>query len=862
MGVGADEASDTKVETGSVQGPGDAMSPLAPVDEIGLVAGVDEPSGALAWRILSSPRTFVALAVVAAVILCLAALLPQRPLPGELARSLPFGVAEAVRDLQLDDVLVGWPLLLVGLLMGLNGAGMLLAATLRRAARDVTPGASRQVLMVSATGRLGADLATLRPRLTAALGGGRVVVSEDAGTGRLVASRGFVREGLAVAGLGVLALIGALVVSRGPAIDARLKVVPGSPNLPESTVRDGDLMLLRQLPFGLFCGRPDPQDPGRSVPCRTATSGQAGGPVDVILTPGGQVDVGGFSVSLVTESLRVPRETDAFEFVIRRRAALERLRVEPNKTVELKSGGERITAMHGPDGPLVVLTQQREGKAETVLLLPSSGQGPATGGSAGSLQLEVEHANTLSLKATTTPEAPLTLAGLALLLFGLILAAAVPHLRLDLVAVPGGTLARASSLNRAHQPERAIAILEGHPTPPQSSFIASLWPTLRADLPTQAAAFLALAVGLFIGVQASFSTSALPFAIATLVALGTRAALPLGALTLVAGLGTVPESGLPSVDQLLAMVCAGLALGAVGRWLALDELLRDKPLLSGGLLALMLATLLSLPPVSVQLAGPAGDPLMYGATLVDGPALMQVAWPVPAFIPGARSWFSQLAMVGAWLGALALLAAHVSAWRRPETSALWTSRNAVRAGLVVGGLAIVVGLVGMASLFGGDSIEQEAVRRHLDLLASRDASVLAIAPGTFELRLWSRPFIDGLVVLLGGFLVWRLVPFATREVPVSAESARVGAGGGHALMALGLTALSAFFVARDEGQIAGGALIALAAALLFLGALVVARTATPTAERLSPALLLTRLTLAGAALALVAMWLMPPLFLA
>ena len=856
MGVGADETNNANAKTsatGVVQGAGDLQ---------GLVAGVDEPSGALAWRILSSPRTFVALAVVAAVILCVAALLPQRPLPGELARSLPFAAAEAVRHLQLDDVLVGWPLLLVGLLMGLNGAGMLLAATLRRASNEVAPGASRQLLLVSATGRLESDLATLRPRLTSALGAGRVVVSENAATGRLVASRGFVREGLAVAGLGVLALIGALVVSRGPAIDGRLKVVPGSPNLPESTVRDGDLMLLRQLPFGLFCGRPDPQDPARSVPCRTATSGQAGGPVDVTLTPGGQTDVAGFAVSLVTESLRVPRETDTFEFVIRRGTVLERLRVEPNKTVELKSGGERITAMHGPDGPLVVLTQQREGKAETVLLLPSSGQGPATGASDGSLHLEVEHANSLFLKATTTPESPLTLAGLALLLLGLLLASAIPHLRLDLVAVPGGTLARASSLNRAHLPERAIAVLEGHPTVMQSSFAATLVQAIRASLPTQVGALAALAVGLFVGLQASFGTAALPFAIGTSLALGTRAALPLGALTLVAGLGTVPAAGLPSLDQVVAMVCAGLALGAVGRWLALDELLQDKPLLSGGLLSLMLAVVLSLPPVSIQLAGPAGDPLMYGATLVDGPALMQVAWPVPAFVPGTRSLFAQLAMVAAWLGALALLAAHVSAWRPAGLSAIWTSRNAVRAGIVVGGLAIVVGLLGVVSLFGGGTIESEAARRHLDLLASRDASVLAIAPGTFELRLWSRPFIDGLAILLGGFLVWRLVPFATREVPVSAESARVGAGGGHALVALALTAVSAFFVARDAGQIAGGALMALAAALLFLGALVVARTATPTAERLSPALLLTRLTLAGAALALVAMWILPPLFLA
>ncbi len=857
MGVGADEASDSKAETGAtgaVRAPGN-------VDH-DLVAGVDEPSGALAWRILSSPRTFVALAMVAAVILCLAALLPQRPLPGELARSLPFAVAEAVRDLQLDDVLVGWPLLLIALFMALNGAGMLLAATLRRVANEVAPGASRQLLMVSATGRLESDLTTLRPRMTAALGGGRVVVSEDPARGRLVASRGFVREGLAVAGLGVLALIGALVVSRGPAIDARLKVVPGSPNLPESSVRDGDLLLLRQLPFGLFCGRPDPQDPGRSVPCRTAASGQSGGPVDVTLTPGEQTDVAGFSVSLVTESLRVPRETDTFEFVIRRGAALERLRVEPNKTVELKSGGERITAMHGPDGPFVVLTQQREGKAETVLLLPSSGQVSAAGASAGSLHLEVEHPNTLSVKATTTPESPLTLAGLALLLFGLLLASAFPHLRLDLVAVSGGTLARATSLNRAHLPERAIAALEGHPLVAPSSHFATLSQAIRASLPTQLAALAALAVGLFVGVQASLATSALPFAVGALVALGTRAALPLGALTLVAGLGTVPAAGLPSLDQVMGMVCAGLALGAVGRWLALDELLRDKPLLSGGLLALLLATILSLPPVSLQLAGAAGDPLTYGATLVDGPALLQVAWPVPAFVPGTRSFFAQVAMIAAWLGALALLAAHVSAWRPAGLSTLWTSRNAVRAGLVVGGLAGVVGLFGIVSLFGGGTIESETVRRHLDLLASRDASVLAIAPGTFELRLWSRPFIDGLAVLLGGFLVWRLVPFATREVPVSTESARVGAGGGHALVALALTALAAFFVARDEGQLAGGALIALAAALLLLGSLVVARTATPTAERLSPAPLLTRLTLAGAALALVAMWMLPPLFLA
>lgn len=857
MVVGADKTNKTKTEpdaTGAVQGASEVVD---------FVAGVDEPSGALAWRILSSPRTFVALAIAAAVILCLAALLPQRPLPGELARTLPFAVAEAVRDLQLDDVLVGWPLLLIGLFMGLNGAGMLLAVTLRRAAADVAPGASRQLLMVTAVGRIESDLATLRPRLATALGSGRVVISEDAGAGRLVASRGFVREGLAVAGLGILTLVGALAVSRGPAIDAQLKAVPGSPNISESTVRDGDLLLLRQLPFGLFCARPDPQDPGRTVPCRAAASGQAAGsPFDVTLTPGGQTAVAGFSVSLVSESMRVPRETDAFDFVVRRGAALERLRVEPNKTVELKSGGERITAMHGPDGPLVVLTQQREGKAETVLLLPSSGQGAAMALADGGLHLEVEHATTLALAATTSPEAPLTLAGLGLLVLGLLLASVFPHLRLDLVAVPGGTLVRASSLNRAHLPEQALAALEGHSNPAQGSFFATLAQAVRASLPTQVAALVALAAGLFVGVQAALATAALPFVVATLVALGTRAALPLGALTLVAGLGTVPDTSPPTLGLLAAMVCAGLALGVAGRWLALDELLRDKPLLAGGLLALVLAVVLSLPSLSLQLAAPDGQPLAYGATLVDGPALMQVAWPVPAFVPGTRSLLTMVVMVAAWLSALALLAAHVSAWRRPNLKGLWTSRNAVRSGVVVGGLAVVVGLIGLVSLFGGGVIDSEATRRSLDLLASRDASVLAVTSGPFELRFWSRPFIDGLAVLLGGFLVWRLVPFATRELPVSVDTARVGAGGGHALVALALTAVSAFLVARDSGHIASSSLIALAAALLLLGALVVARTATPTAERLSPATLLTRLTLAGAALTLVAMWMLPPLFLA
>lgn len=788
-------------------------------------AEVDEPTASLAWRILTSPRTFGVLAATLAAWLALASIIPQRPLMVDLASHLSFSAAEAAHDVGLDDVLVSWPLQLIALLMVLNLVGLWLASRLGRGLRPS--------LRVRASSQIASPPPEVQARLLTAIGG-RVAVTRAGDT--TVATRGFLREGLVVAAVGVITLFAALAVSRGSALDGRLTLIPGAATLPESSIRDGDLMLLRQLPLGLFCGRPDPQDPTRTFPCRAATSGQvASAPVEVGLTPGRTSHVGSFALRPLAESLRVPRDTDPVALVVRRGAEMERLSVELGKTVELKRGGERITPLSGPDGPLVVLQQLVDGKPTAVLLSPRLQLSSALAAAPSALQIEVEHPTSVSVAVTTSPEWPLVLAGSGLVVLGLLLAALLPHIRVQLTPHPAGTTVEVESVNRPSLVASVMASLEGAATARPLAHASPL-AALRRDLPATALALVLTAAGLALGLSASLTSAALPLALGALLALGTRAAPVLGALTLIVGLGTAPSPVMPTILELLTGVVLGLGLGLAGRWLAVHASLTHGPLVLAGLLGLLVGLLHLMPSPSLMLAQ-AGDPLVTQAIMGDGPSSMRVLWPVAAFSAGIPNPLAPLL----WLG-LALAVACFAFHQRPADPRVRHLEHVI---LGFGALVAIAGVLGLAGLFASGSIDAEVFRHDLDLAAER-ATALAAPAVPHQLALWSRPFIDGLT-LVSGLALILLALSSKRRLPAPEQPAHTST---LPLMATNALVIAAFLFALTHG-LDGEALLALAGAVAGFGALV--SSYDPKARLMSPLLVM------GAVVFGVAACLLPPL---
>ncbi len=401
-----------------------------------------EANVALAWRLLSSPRTLLGLSFALTLVLMIGAALPQRPTAAELARRLSFASGDAATGLGLLDVLTAWPTLLLLLLLVLNAAGIFIARRLARA------GAARGSIVAQASALVPEPLESVRARIAAVRIGGR----------------GLAREGGALALLGVVALIIGFVVARGSALDARLELAPGTRSLSEAVVRDGDLFLPRTLPYGLMCERPDPQDARRAFDCRLAGTG-ATEPAQVFLAPGYGSRVGDLELSPLREVLRRFSETEPYDLVLTRNAAaaaagaapaVERLRLEPGKTVALRASGQQLTAFAGADGPLVVV--EADG-ARPVLLAPLADADQVTAAAAasaavlGDLRVEALAATQLVVAATSSPEAPLVLAGTLLIALGLLLMGLVPHLELVLEGTTGGTRITVWSANRPDLPK-------------------------------------------------------------------------------------------------------------------------------------------------------------------------------------------------------------------------------------------------------------------------------------------------------------------------------------------------------------------------------------------------------------------------
>lgn len=393
----------------------------------------EEPGVALAWRILSSPTTMLTLCALLALVLALGAALPQRPLPAELARHLPFASAEAAAGLGLTDVLVAWPTLLLLLLIGLNAAGLILAGRARG-------GPSRFTSQATAT--VAEPLDSLRTRAPVPL---RFQGARASGR------RGLYREGALLALLGLGALLAALAISRASALDARLRLAPGSGAVSDASTRDGDLYLARSLGIGLICERPDPQDPHRAFGCRLAAPG-ATTATELSLAPGYTTRADDLSFTPLSEEVRPFSAAEPLDLVLTRNGAAQRLRLEPGTTATLGATQEHLTALPDGDGPLVVL--ERDGTRPMLLAPPMSPTAPTA---IGDLTLEAQTPTVLFVSATTSPEAPLLIAGVLLVALGLLLMGLVPHVEVELTPEADGTRVTVWSANRPARPHEVLA---------------------------------------------------------------------------------------------------------------------------------------------------------------------------------------------------------------------------------------------------------------------------------------------------------------------------------------------------------------------------------------------------------------------
>lgn len=373
-------------------------------------------------------------------------------------------------------------------------------------------------------------------------------------------------------------------------------------------------------------------------------------------------------------------------------------------------------------------------------------------------------------------------------------------------------------------------------------------------------ALVLAAIGAVLGLPYAPGGATLAFVVATVASFGTRAGLAAGALALIAGAGVAPVAVAFGPFEVAGAALGGLALGLLLRE---GERLFEglSPALIGALAALTLAFTLVVPSESVRLATAEGAPLSLPALIVDAASMTRVATTVPAELTlAAPSTLTTLALVAALAAALFLLGART----RQLQTVTW------RVTAVAGALGVVAGLAGLVQLMGSAALDAEVMRHAYDLRASVSGSVLdLVVPPVAELRLWSRPFVDGLrlvpAVFLAGLamrnlLVLRATPLIKAEVVrahLTDETALPLLGSWTWLMPLALAsaglAAAALGFGGGAGALSGAALALIGGMALGLGALV--------ASRFDPTLdLAPRVALVAVAVLWVQAWVVGPLF--
>ncbi|MCB9734631.1 MAG: hypothetical protein H6745_18770 [Deltaproteobacteria bacterium] len=409
----------------------------------------------LAWRALTSPRTFGVLLLALALWLAVAAFVPQRATAPELLARMSYPVADAARALGLADALTTWPALLLAVLIALNLGGMAFRAAFARARHGeeaLRPGP----FVSAAAATLDVPAATLRGRLAGALGG--AVRTRGAGLA-VTAVRGRWGEGLGLLLLGALALGGGLVADRAAGLEARLTTVLGSApdaDTNRAQVHHGALWLDQVLPFELSCAPPDPLDPARVSACAFRSPA---GSAEVRLAPGYPAEVDGATFTLTDATTTLPAAGSPSRFLVKTQASggWAQLELAPGASMKLGDGDQTLLAVPGPDGPLVVASHPG---AAPVLLAPRLDAGPVVP-AAGGLELAWIPEQQVTIAVATAPGQPFVWVGLGLVALGGLLLLLLPHAQVTLTPRGERTFVQVWSANRPALPEATLAALAG-----------------------------------------------------------------------------------------------------------------------------------------------------------------------------------------------------------------------------------------------------------------------------------------------------------------------------------------------------------------------------------------------------------------
>ena len=369
----------------------------------------------------------------------------------------------------------------------------------------------------------------------------------------------------------------------------------------------------------------------------------------------------------------------------------------------------------------------------------------------------------------------------------------------------------------------------------------------RAFMVRAAIALVLAGLGAASGLPWSAGGPTLVLVCATLAALGPEVGVALGALALVAGVGTMPVATPTLLVPAVGAGLAGLALGLLGR--ELDRLKGAlSPLVGAALMALVAAAALALPSLAPWLASPDGGLLTGRALFIDGPSFTRLALDTPLRGEPMTATPATIAAVAAVAAAVLALFAQQRDDARPRRWA-WGALS------IAGALGFAAALIGVLDLLAtAPELDRETLRRGLDFTHARDGGVLdVLPPAAAELRLWSRPWVDGLRLVPSALLL--LMAFRASRVPLN-KPARLATPtlSGLPFAAFAAAAAGTAFYAATHG-ISGSSLAMVAGLALGLSSLVAARAWNDGAIALSPLL-----GLAGAALLWVYAWLVVPLF--
>ncbi|MDP6946226.1 MAG: hypothetical protein QF464_18910, partial [Myxococcota bacterium] len=363
-----------------------------------------------------------------------------------------------LQTLGVHDLLVSWPLWLASLLMLLNGVGFWLRHI------RMSPVTHRRwtgPAVDNATLTTAQALDAVRDALDAEFG-----QSKRGPDGSLLVRTGLWAEGLLLVVVGIVTLVAALAIERHTGLEARIEVDAdqATPSAEGGQmvvrVREDGGWIERQLPFTAACSPTAHRDPARGWSCNlTRTSPSAPGAPPALEQA--RINVGpdwpdeAFGLTFHIASER-PRFTHTPIRLVDRAAPDERLLYEgPAKGTTTLPDGHRLTPFTGPDGPLVVVTPT-EGRPYLLVPAADASLAPAKVGTASVAAVPGWR---LTLGATSQPGRYLIWVGLALVLFGLLVVALVPHLTLRARTTDSdGVVLDAWSFNRRG---RADAVLSG-----------------------------------------------------------------------------------------------------------------------------------------------------------------------------------------------------------------------------------------------------------------------------------------------------------------------------------------------------------------------------------------------------------------